>query len=238
MCCREQAKLPALSTNELRVSYRDTSVQIDNTFTLKVITIGESNVGKTNLVHCMEGKPFLETTIATIGVDLVHFTLEDRGKRYNVQLWDTAGQERFHTIVRSYYRATQLVLLCFSLVDVASMQAVAAWLAEARSQTRVEVRTKSGTKITQAHIIIVGTKLDLVQEDFTRSVITSDFLASISEFFYVETSAKTGHGLDILRAELLLEARRLEKARNRKQQRHHQLARQPAEPVQLSAERD
>jgi len=203
MCCPDKAVQPPPDRAfvELRISDRTTALPIDNTFTLKVITIGESNTGKSQLVKCMEGKPFAAANISTIGVELISFVLEDREKRYKVQLWDTAGQERFRAIVRSYYRAVQVVLLCFSLDDTTSMEKVAWWLEEAIRQAP------------NAAIIVVGTKLDLIETEPRLRITTDEFRRSITDYVYVETSAKSGAGMGLLKACLIKEARRLDRER-------------------------
>lgn len=207
MCCPDKkAAAPQLdrafvSSSGLHVSYRSTELPIDNTFTLKAITIGESGAGKSKLAQCIQGVPFGEASVSTIGVDLVSFVLEDRDKRYKVQLWDTAGQERFHAIVRSYYRAVQVVLICFALDNAQSMEKVTDWLEEALQEAK------------GAHIIIVGTKLDVVEADPALRVTTEGFRRSITDHIYIETSAKSGAGLGLLKGFIVKESRRLDKAR-------------------------
>jgi small GTP-binding protein len=64
----------------------------------KFIIIGDSGVGKTNLILNFIGEPFKTSYVATIGVDFKSKTLEAGGKRIKLQIWDTAGQERYRTI--------------------------------------------------------------------------------------------------------------------------------------------
>jgi small GTP-binding protein len=64
----------------------------------KLIIIGDSGVGKTNIILNFVGDPFKSSYVATIGVDFKAKTLELAGKRIKLQIWDTAGQERYRTI--------------------------------------------------------------------------------------------------------------------------------------------
>lgn len=59
---------------------------------MKVIVIGDSGVGKTNLITRFVENKFKPSYTATIGVDfkMKKFKLDD--KIIKMQIWDTAGQ--------------------------------------------------------------------------------------------------------------------------------------------------
>ncbi|CEG79851.1 Putative Ras-like protein Rab-18 [Rhizopus microsporus] len=81
--------------------------------TLKLLLIGNSNVGKSSLLLRFTDDTFLpqEEVSATIGVDFKVSMMEVNGKTYKLTIWDTAGQERFRTLTSSYYRGAQGVIL-------------------------------------------------------------------------------------------------------------------------------
>ena len=58
----------------------------------KLIIIGDSGVGKTNLILRFVGESFKQNYVATIGVDFKSKTVELEGKKIKLQIWDTAGQ--------------------------------------------------------------------------------------------------------------------------------------------------
>lgn len=64
----------------------------------KLIIIGDSGVGKTNIMTRFCEDVFKETHVATIGVDFSAKTIQIDDKKIKLQVWDTAGQERFKTI--------------------------------------------------------------------------------------------------------------------------------------------
>ena len=83
----------------------------------KVIIIGDSGVGKSNLLLRYASDSLVENHMATIGLNYV-FKIENIDDiRLKMQIWDTAGQDKFKTITRSYYRNSQGVLVVFSLDD-------------------------------------------------------------------------------------------------------------------------
>jgi Ras-related protein Rab-8A len=67
-------------------------------YMVKLIIIGDSGVGKTNILTRFCENIFKETHVATIGVDFSVRTIQIEDKKIRLQVWDTAGQERFKTI--------------------------------------------------------------------------------------------------------------------------------------------
>lgn len=61
-------------------------------FLYKVIIIGDSGVGKTNLILRFSDQLFKDSYVATIGVDFKMKNIEIGDKKIRLQLWDTAGQ--------------------------------------------------------------------------------------------------------------------------------------------------
>ena len=58
----------------------------------KVAVIGDSAVGKTNLLLRYVNADYLQTHIATIGIDFKLKTVDVGGYKIKLQIWDTAGQ--------------------------------------------------------------------------------------------------------------------------------------------------
>lgn len=76
----------------------------DYDWLVKVIILGDSGVGKTNVLSRFCDEKFTLSHMATIGVDFKIKTIEVEGKRIKLQIWDTAGQERFRNITKTYYK--------------------------------------------------------------------------------------------------------------------------------------
>ena len=58
----------------------------------KVAVIGDSSVGKTNLLLRYVSADYTQTHIATIGIDFKVKTVNVDNYRLKLQIWDTAGQ--------------------------------------------------------------------------------------------------------------------------------------------------
>ena len=61
-------------------------------FLAKVIIVGDSGVGKTNLLTRYCDNTFEDNYVATVGVDFKLKVVDIEGTRVRLQLWDTAGQ--------------------------------------------------------------------------------------------------------------------------------------------------
>ena len=81
----------------------------------KVAVIGDSAVGKTNLLLRYVSADYSPTHIATIGIDFKVKTVEINGFKIKMQILDTAGQERFRNLTGTIYQGAGAVLLVHTL---------------------------------------------------------------------------------------------------------------------------
>lgn len=80
-----------------------------------MIIIGNSGVGKTNLLLRYCDEKYKETHVATIGVDFKIKTISVGEKRIKLQMWDTAGQERYRNLTNNYYKGSAGIILVYSM---------------------------------------------------------------------------------------------------------------------------
>lgn len=118
-------------------------------FLWKVVVIGDSGVGKSNLIGRYTKDQFRVETKTTIGVEFGHKSLKIDNKEIKAQIWDTgllftflaiqiifrfsyflAGQERFRALTRGYYRGAYGALLVYSVTNKTSFDNCEVWLEE------------------------------------------------------------------------------------------------------------
>ena len=105
----------------------DDPLDYDSIF--KIMLIGDSGAGKTALVVRYCDGAFVESHIATVGIDFKRKTVTmPNRKRVKMQIWDTAGQERFRSITHTYYKGAMGMLLVFDVASEASFNSVRAWI--------------------------------------------------------------------------------------------------------------
>lgn len=97
-------------------------------FLVKIVLIGDSAVGKTNILLRYVNEEYKMTHISTIGVDFKIKTVNIEGVKIKMQIWDTAGQERFRTMTETYYKGAAGVVLVYSITDRKTFNNIENWL--------------------------------------------------------------------------------------------------------------
>ena len=80
-----------------------------------VVLIGDSGVGKSNLLSRFTRNEFNLESKSTIGVEFATRSIQVDGKTIKAQIWDTAGQERYRAITSAYYRGAVGALLVYDI---------------------------------------------------------------------------------------------------------------------------
>lgn len=152
----------------------------------KVVFVGDSGVGKSSFIHRFCHDAWRPSFTATIGVDFQIKTMNIDGRCIALQLWDTAGQERFRSITKQYFRKADGVIVFYDITMETSFLNIKNWMIS------VEEGTDDGTAI-----MIVGNKIDLVEDDTHRAVQSQEGKKLAEEYkaLYSETSAKTGYNI-------------------------------------------
>lgn len=149
-------------------------------YTLKFIVVGESSVGKSNLMLQFTDNRFQPTHDLTIGVEFGTKLVSCNDTIYKIQIWDTAGQEAFRSITQSYYKGSIGCLLVYDITNRRTFNEVTKWLTDLR-------------RLCDEHtvIILVGNKVDLESE---REVSYDEGMhfALDNDLVFFETSAKMG----------------------------------------------
>ena len=95
---------------------------------IKVILLGESGVGKTNLINVVVGKAFESNTESSSVSSFIENRFEYNNKKYLYCLWDTAGQEKFRSLNQMFIKGSKIVLIVFSIVDQYSFKQIEYWI--------------------------------------------------------------------------------------------------------------
>lgn len=104
---------PSLKKNKTSSTTKTSDTDFD--YTLKLIIIGDSGVGKSSILTRFNDNDFFENHIATIGLNHAAKTLTIDGIKIKFNIWDTAGQDKFRNLTRSYYRNAQGAMVAFSI---------------------------------------------------------------------------------------------------------------------------
>ncbi|KAI9083472.1 hypothetical protein K1719_034414 [Acacia pycnantha] len=149
----------------------------DYDYLFKVVLIGDSGVGKSNLLSRFTRNEFSLESKSTIGVEFATRSISVDDKMVKAQIWDTAGQERYRAITSAYYRGAVGALIVYDITRHVTFENVERWLKELRDHTDTNVV-----------VMLVGNKADLRH---LRAVSTEDAksFAEKENTFFMETSA-------------------------------------------------
>jgi Ras-related protein Rab-11A len=155
--------------------YGDANQRIDYVF--KVVLIGDSAVGKSQILARFSRNEFSLDSKSTIGVEFQTRTLVIDHKTVKAQIWDTAGQERYRAVTSAYYRGAVGAMLVYDITKRQTFDHIPRWLEELRNHADKNIV-----------IILVGNKSDLENQ---RDVPTEDAkeFAEKEGLFFLETSA-------------------------------------------------
>lgn len=150
---------------------------------IKILTLGESTVGKTSIVERYIDNTFKEQFISTLGTDYRTKFIQFNNTKIQLDIWDTAGQERFKEITIQYLKQTSGIMVIYDVTNRSSFLKVNDWFNHIKRESS---KNKS--------IVLVGNKIDLNY----REVSTEDGteLANKYNVPFIEVSAYNGTNID------------------------------------------
>jgi len=150
----------------------------------KLIIIGDSTTGKTNILSRYLNNKFDKISKSTIGVELGNKTFNIKNNIVNCQIWDTAGQERYRSMTKAYYKGALGALIVYDITKKTTFESVENWL--------TDLKNSADQKIS---VILIGNKNDLEEE---REVKIEEGEMKAKEFgiAFLETSALNGTNIE------------------------------------------
>ena len=149
----------------------------------KLILIGDSCVGKSNILLKYLKNQFNENSKTTIGVEFGTKNIIINNKRIKIQILDTAGQERYRSITSAYYKGAKGALIVYDITRKNTFDNIDKWITDLKL---------NGDK--NICIIILGNKSDLIDK---REINKNDGIkkAEMYKTAFLETSALNGDNI-------------------------------------------
>ncbi len=190
---------------------------------IRLMLIGDSNVGKTSIIKRYCKNQFSPSYISTVGIDFETKYLRLNGKIINLQIWDTAGQERYKVLAKNYYKNSDGFIIVYDITDKKSFNNVSNWITQIKDSASENVKC-----------VLLGNKCDL-EELRQVDINQGKDLANNYHLKFYETSAQKGNNIqkvftdlvkgflnddnfvnDSERSSISTEQRNLRRARNQK----------------------
>ena len=152
-------------------------------FLFKMILIGDSSVGKSNILLKYLKNEFDQSSKATVGVEFGTKTVEMNDKKIKIQIWDTAGQERYRSITSAYYKGAKGAFIVYDITRRNTFDNIDKWISD--------LKTNGDNNIS---IMLIGNKSDLNDK---REVETNEGIKKSEEtkIAFMETSALSGENI-------------------------------------------
>ena len=146
-------------TEEEKITIEETeSNNQKESYKFKVVVVGDSGVGKTNLIKRFVSNEFKSDSKATVGVEFLSKNFIINGEIFKIEIWDTAGQERYKSITTAYYKGAKGAMIVYDVTNQTSFDNVDKWYNE--------IKEKASKNI---NLIVIGNKNDLIDKKIINS---------------------------------------------------------------------
>ena len=162
--------------NEIKID-ENVSYYEKEYYKLKLIILGDSGVGKTNIIQRYISDTFNTETRATVGVEFFVKNYRVNNDIIKLEIWDTAGQERYKSITSAYYKGSRGALIVYDITRTITFEDIEKW------KNEINEKVKGSLKL-----MLIGNKCDLKDE---RKVSIEEALekAKLLNIPLMETSA-------------------------------------------------
>ena len=156
-------------------------------YEVRYIIVGDSGVGKTNIIYRFVKGEFQNEMQSTLGVDFLSKNIKKNDKIFKLQIWDTNGMEQFRSIRQNYYKNAACALIIYDITDEKSFKSINDWIEECKNNAYNE----------NLIIILVGNKTDLSdQRKITEE--EGESLGNKYNMRFYESSALTGYNINTI----------------------------------------
>ena len=142
-----------MNEDEIRIEEVSSIYYDKEDYKIKLIIVGDSGVGKTNLISRFAEDKFELNSKATLGVEFIYKTLKINDEVFKIEIWDTAGQERYRSISSAYYKGAKGGIIVYDITSEASFYNIDLWINEVQMKVTNDLP-----------LMIIGNKTDLYKE--------------------------------------------------------------------------
>ena len=154
-------------------------ITMSDPLTHRVVLIGDSQVGKTSLIHRFVRNTYEKQQKNTVGAVFHTYEEEVNGQKVIMQIWDTAGQEKYRSLGPIYYRNASAGVAVFDITNVDSLNGLQQWIDDFKRHTDNPL------------LFVVGNKTDLRQDNSVTDEQAKEFADKNGANLFL-TSAKEG----------------------------------------------
>ena len=166
--------------------------EVEEKESIKVILIGDTGVGKTNLINVASGREFDENEKSTFTASYVKKEINIEGENYTISLWDTIGQEKLRSLSKLFFKNSKIVIYVYDITNKVSFERLTLW--------DEDVKQSIGDNVIKA---IVGNKQDLYLKEEVNEDEANNYATSLNAKFRLTSAKKDPEGFSQFLEELL-----------------------------------
>ena len=144
---------------------------LDDDSAIKIILLGESGTGKSNLINICCNLEFNPNTESNITSSILEKTINLGKIAYNIKLWDTAGQEKFRTVNNLFIKDSKICVFVYDVNNKKTFQELDFW-----------VNAVEGILGKEPILAVVGNKSDL--KEVIKKKEGEEYAKKIGAFFF------------------------------------------------------
>ena len=146
---------------------------------IKLILIGDSGTGKTNLITVAAGFEFNSNSLTTRACSFIQKKFTFHHAQYKVNIWDTIGQEKYRSLTKIFVKESKIVIFVYDITNKNSFDSLPFW-------KKIVDELLTDTPI----FGVVGNKMDLYVDEQIKSEEAEKYANEIGAKLLL-TSAKT-----------------------------------------------
>ena len=174
--------------------------------TIKLILVGDTGTGKTNLISVAAGLEFNPGLLTTTSCSYIQKIVKRNKKEYKINLWDTIGQEKYRSLTKIFVKDSNIVIFVYDITKRKTFESLKYW-------KRV-IEEILGNDITLG---VVGNKIDLYLDEEVKENEGQEYSDSIGAKFRLTSAKNNPHEFSQFIEEMLEEYLKNNKDENRKE---------------------
>ena len=103
-----------------------------DTAEIKIILLGESGTGKSNLVNICCNLKFNQNTTSNVSSSILEKKITIGNVQYSLKFWDTAGQEKFRSLNNIFIKDSKICIFIYDVNNYESFEALNYWVKSAK----------------------------------------------------------------------------------------------------------
>jgi Ras-related protein Rab-11A len=139
-----------IKSKEIKFQEIRENQDLNDSHMFKIVVVGDSAVGKSNVLSRYVKNEFNRESKSTVGVELSTKVYQIDESLVKVNIWDTAGQERYQSITAAYYKGAKGAFIIYDTTRRETYENIDKWYNEIKSLADKNIV-----------IMIVGNKSDL-----------------------------------------------------------------------------